>query len=103
MIHVDEDDFLLNISFSSPVPFKGIAHSMRFRPRARAGLIVEVVAMSERTCTLLYFYSPFAFTSDFDDLTSPWWLFSSGKRRIHTIRHLLLFGRKLYTQFILHL
>ena len=96
---------LLNLSFfSSLVPFKERAYSMRFRPVARAGLSVEVVAMSERKCTLLYFHSPFAFTCHVDGLTSPWCLFSSGKRKIHTIRHLLLlFERKLYTQFILHL
>ena len=86
--------------FSSLVPSKEIACSMRFRPRARAGLIVEVVTMSERTCTLLYFYSPFAFTCHVDGFTSIGWFFSSCKRKIHTMRHLsLLFERKLYTQF----
>ena len=54
--------------FSSLVPLKEVACSMRFRPSARAGLIVEVVTMSERTCTLLYFYSPFAFTCHVDGL-----------------------------------
>ena len=92
---------LLNLSFfSSLVPFKEIAYSMRFRPKAKAGLLVEVIAISERTCTLLYFYSPFAFTCHVDGLTSPRWLLSSGKQKIHTIRHLLLlFEGKLYTQF----
>ena len=56
--------------------------------------------MSERTCILVYIYSPFAFTCHVDDLTSPWWLLSSGKQKIHTIKHLLLlFEKKLYTQF----
>ena len=72
---------------------------MRFRPKAEAGLLVEVIAMSERTCTLLYFYSPFAFTYHVDGWTSPWWLLSSGKQKIHTRRHLLLFEGTLYTQF----
>ena len=89
MIHVDEDFFEFILLFSST--FFKIWYILRdLGQELERACLWKIVAMSKRTCVLVYLYSPFAFTCHVDDFD-----FTRDK----LLRHLLSFGGRLYTQF----